>query len=182
MNSEKERSFSRIKAHYNAFYQDLLRRGKLPLRSTPLGFWGSAVADEVFTFFSQNKNAFNKKTSFIDLGSGDGKVVLIASLFFDQVHGIECDNELHETAQQATQKLNIQNATFYKQDFHTMSLKKFDVIFMNPDKRFSGKLEQKFANELKGSLIIYGNHFHPTSLNKKNEEIMHATKITTYHL
>ena len=73
------KQFAEIKKEYDDFYKSFLRKGKLPLWSTEQGFFGGVIADEVYEAFKKIK--LDKNTSFIDLGSGDGKVVLIASLF-----------------------------------------------------------------------------------------------------
>ena len=43
------------------------------MRDTEVGFWGTAACDDVFELFQ--KINLSKFKNFIDLGSGDGKVV-----------------------------------------------------------------------------------------------------------
>ena len=54
---------------------------------------------------------------FIDLGSGDGKVVLLASNFAKKAVGIEWDSELHSIAVNLAGKLGAKNAEFINGDF-----------------------------------------------------------------
>ena len=53
-----------IKSEYDGFYKDLLRNGKLPLRSTGKGFWGGVIADEVYEAFK--RIGLHRHRSFID--------------------------------------------------------------------------------------------------------------------
>ena len=88
--------FAQIKKEYDNFYRSLLRSGKLPMRSTSKGFWNAAISDEVYEAFK--RIGLHKFKNFLDIGSGDGKVVLIASLFCENAEGIEIDNFLHNKA------------------------------------------------------------------------------------
>ncbi|MEK6948966.1 MAG: hypothetical protein AABX34_02000, partial [Nanoarchaeota archaeon] len=100
-----------IKREYDSFYKDLLRNGKLPLWSTGKGFWGGVIADEVYEAFK--RIGLHNHRSFIDLGSGDGKAVLIAALFCERAVGIELDNSLFKKSLEIQRKLSIPNAIFY---------------------------------------------------------------------
>lgn len=68
-----------IKSEYERFYHDLLSAGRLPLKDTGEGYWAMAVADDVYELFKRMN--LQEYKSFIDIGSGDGKVALIAALF-----------------------------------------------------------------------------------------------------
>ena len=112
----KPEVFRQIKEQYDNFYKGLLRNGKLPFGSTGDGFWGSVVADEVYEAFK--KINLHKHKTFVDLGSGDGKAVLIASLFCKRAVGIEMDNDLFNTSLEMQEKLNIPNAIFFNNNFN----------------------------------------------------------------
>ena len=43
-----EDKFRKIKEEYGTFYKSLLKKGKLPMRDTEVGFWGTAASDDVF--------------------------------------------------------------------------------------------------------------------------------------
>ncbi len=170
--------FAEIKKEYDDFYRDLLRKGKLPLRDTGKGFWGHAIAEEVYEAFKKlNLHRFN---SFIDLGSGDGKVVLIASLFCKRAVGIEVDRDLHQKALEIQRKLLIPNAIFYNNDFYAHSISEFDVVFSYPDQPMEHGLEEKLLRELTGKLVHYGHHFHPTQLSKEHSLIVNGNLFTIY--
>ena len=95
--------FVQIKKEYDAFYRDILKNGRLPMWSTAKGFWNAAIADEVYKSFK--KLRLNKFKNFLDIGSGDGKIVLIASLFCQNAEGIEIDGFLHNKAVEIQKKI-----------------------------------------------------------------------------
>lgn len=174
----KPKKFKIIKQEYDNFYRELLKKGKLPMRSTELGFWNAAISQEVYEAFKKiNLQKFN---SFIDLGSGDGKITLIASLFCKQAEGIEIDDELHEKALDMKEKLMIKNAVFHHNDFHNHSIRGYDVVFINPDQPMERGLEKKLLEELDGKLILYGHHFHPSQLKKEKSLLVDNNLVTLY--
>jgi len=174
----KARKFKTIKKEYDNFYKEILKKGQLPMRSTELGFWNAAISDEIYESFKKlNLQKFN---SFIDLGSGDGKITLIASLFCKQAEGIEIDDELHEKALEMKERLGINNAEFHHNDFHHHSIKDYDVVFINPDKPMERGTEKKLLSELNGKLILYGHHFHPQNLKKEKSFLVDNTLVSVY--
>ena len=142
--------FNQIKSEYDCFYRALLRKGKLPMWSTSKGFWNAAVTDEVYEAFK--KVGLNKFSSFLDLGSGDGKVVMLASLFCKNAEGIEIDRFLHDKAVEMQNKIGLRNAKFHNKDFFEHSLSDYDVLFVSPDVPFERGLEKKLSKEMMISL------------------------------
>ena len=128
-----EEKFIEIKKEYDNLQKDMLKQGKLPLRDTGIGFWGGALAEEVFEAFIKIK--LHKFRNFLDLGSGDGRVVLIASLFGVKAVGIEIDDELFTKSLEIQRKLNMPNAIFYNNDFYDHNFYGYDVLFCNPEPR-----------------------------------------------
>ena len=114
------------------------------------------------------------------MGAGDGKVTLIAALFCDNATGIEYDPILTGKAIEMKDKLGIFNSRFINDDFLNHDISSYDVIFHAPDKPLFRELEPKLARELKGKLILYGHHFHPTSLKKKENFMVDNTLVTVY--
>ena len=172
------KQFAEIKKEYDDFYKSFLRKGKLPLWSTEQGFFGGVIADEVYEAFKKIK--LDKNTSFIDLGSGDGKVVLIASLFCKRALGIESDNALFKKSVDMQVKLNIPNAIFFNSDFYDHSISEFDVAFIYPDAPMYRGLEKKLLNELRGKLLHYGHHFHPQELKVEDKFLVNGNLFTVY--
>jgi len=174
-----DRVFAQIKKEYDNFNRDLLRNGKLPLWSTGKGFWGGVIANEVYEAFKRIK--LHRYNSFIDLGSGDGKVVLIAALFCKRAVGIEMDNELFKKSMEMAAKLNIPNALFYNNDFFEHSISEFDIAFVYPDAPMHRGLEKKLLNELTGKLLHYGHHFHPQHLKAEDKFLVDGNMFTVYN-
>ena len=171
-------TFIQIKKEYDDFYRNLLGKGKLPMWSTPKGFWNASIADEVYEAFS--RIGLQKFRNFLDIGSGDGKVVLIASLFCRSAEGIEIDNFLHNKAEEIRKKFGITNAVFHNKDFFGHDFSKYDILFSAPDSSPDKGLESKLLKEMKGKLIHYGHHFHPRFLKKETSFFVNGTLVTVY--
>lgn len=131
---------------------------------TEKGVWGASVAQDVYDFFVKVKLQNFKR--FIDLGSGDGKVVLIASLF-TKSSGVEFDKDLHDTAVKIRDELGLK-ANLMEGDFFDLDLSKYDFIFINPDKGFDKGLEKKLDKEMDDNsrLVVYNNIFLPRFLSR----------------
>ena len=170
--------FSQIKKEYDAFYRQLLKSGRLPMWSTKKGFWNASISDEIYEGFK--KIGLHKFKNFLDIGSGDGKVVLIASLFCSNAEGIEIDNLLHNKAVEIKSKLGIGNASFHNNDFFGHDFSKYNVLFLAPDASLDKGLENKLLSEMKGKLIHYGNHFHPRFLKKEESFLVNGTMVGLY--
>ncbi len=173
-----EEKFRQIKKEYDIFHRELLRKGQLPMGDTAVGFWGAAVPDGIFELFKEIK--LQNFKNFIDLGSGDGRVVLIASLFTNAA-GIEYDGDLHKKAAEIRDRLGLK-AELMQGDFMQHDLSKQDIIFINPDKSFNKGLERKLKKELKGILIVYNVVYHPSTLKKEKIYWMRQVPATVYTL
>jgi protein-L-isoaspartate O-methyltransferase len=173
---QRNKIFIKIKEEYDNFYKSLLKHGKMPVRDTEVGIWGISAADNVFNFFKKIK--LNKYKNFLDLGSGDGKVVLIASLF-TKATGIEYDKELHDKAVEIREKLNL-SANLIQGDFLDYDWSKYDIIFINPDKGFHKGTEDKLLKELNGKLFVYNFVFEPRFLKKGKKYWFNETPVTVY--
>lgn len=157
------KSFQKIETFYIQHYHELKTRGVHPYKQTEKGFWFSSVSSEVFDLFRTIKlEQFNH---FADLGSGDGKVAFIASLFTKST-GIECDEELVKRSIQIKEKLGLENVQFVKGDFLKEELSSYDILFIYPDSPLI-RLEQKILKEFEGNLIVCGGMFLPEKLIKK---------------
>ena len=173
-----ETAFAQIKKEYDAFYRSLLRDGKLPMWATEKGFWNAAITEEVYEAFK--KINLSKFSNFLDIGSGDGKVVLIASLFCRNAEGVEIDSSLHTKAVQLKNRLQILNANFHNKDFFIHDFSEYDILFLSPESPLERGLEKKLLNEMKGKLIHYGHHFHPRFLKKEDSFLINGNLISLY--
>jgi hypothetical protein len=173
-----EALFVQIKKEYDNFYRSLLRKGKLPMWSTEKGFWNAAISDEVYETFK--KIELSQFKNFLDLGSGDGKIVLIASLFCQNAEGIEVDNFLHNKAVEIQRKFMRNNVLFHKKDFFEHDFSKYDILFLSPDTPLERGMENKLLKEMKGKIIHYGHHFQPRFLKKENSFLVNGTLVSLY--
>lgn len=177
-----EKLFLSIQQTYRQLYRELFQEGKFPFRETQDGYWGASVTDEVFELF-QKINLGHYQT-FLDLGSGDGKVVLLASLFGVKATGIETDPELFQTSLKIKTKLShvpkINKTTFLNQNYFNHDFSQYDVLYIFSDRPFYRGLEDKLGKELKGILIVYGSHFLPLRLKKINSFVINGTVINVY--
>ncbi len=167
--------FKIINDAYSAYYRDLLRQGKLPLKDTGIGFWGYTIGEEAYEFFKSF--ALQKYKMFLDLGSGDGKVTAIASLF-TSAHGMEFDEPLLHQSVTLAKSLQL-NAQFMKRDFMKEDLSQYDVLYIYPDKRLV-ELEDKLLKEMRGVLIVHGPHFHPLRLKKVSERFIGTNPFVVF--
>ncbi len=167
-----------IKKEYDDFYKSELKQGRLLSKDTGVGFWGPSVTDEVHEAFK--KLGLSRFRNFLDLGSGDGKVTLIAAMFCRNAVGVEYDPMLSGKAHEIKSKLNVNNVQFINDDFYNHDISDYDVVFHAPDAPMHRGVEDKLLKELKGKLILYGHHFHPTKLKKEKSIDVNGTLISVY--
>jgi 16S rRNA G966 N2-methylase RsmD len=173
MNNEQ---FSLIKKKFENLDRERLKQGKLPYEYTSKGVWAGASCKAVFDFFKEI--GLNKYKSFIDLGSGDGRVTMIASVFTNAT-GVELDSQLIKTALSTKKTLNLK-AEFLKQDILETNLSGFDIVFINPDKGFHEGTEKKLVEELKGTLYVYNNLYLPRFLTQGSVHVFEDIPFVEY--
>ena len=175
----RSEDFQRIKSAYQDFEKELLSQGKLTMRSTNTGFWGTSDLDAVFRLFEEIH--LDQFKSFLDLGSGDGRIVLVASLF-TKADGIESDAELVDKGKEIRDELGL-NAEFLCQDFLQLDFSKYDFFFINPDHRFDPALEDKLLVQAKGGvLFVYNKVFAPEKLKKGKTHWFEQVPIVEYNI
>tara|TARA_Y100000310_G_scaffold343345_1_gene450519 strand:+ start:832 stop:1380 length:549 start_codon:yes stop_codon:yes gene_type:complete len=173
---DRDKKFKEIKKAYDDYYKGLVKLGKPLVRDTKVGIWGVSISDNVYNFFKDIH--LEKYDYFLDLGSGDGKVVLIASLF-TKAGGIEFDKELFDASIEIRDKLGV-DCSLIHDDFFKHDWSKYDVAFINPDQGFHKGVEDKLLNEFKGTLIVYNFVFEPRFLKKGKKYWYDQTPITVY--
>jgi hypothetical protein len=177
------KEFQILKERYDDFHRYLLTNGILPARDTGIGYWGITPLPELFELFKQIDLGSYK--SMLDLGSGDGRVVLLASLFGIEAHGIEYDPWLVNTSLFIRRRLNMAQfaRTKIREDnFMHRDLSCYGLVFCSPDKPFHRNgFENKLLRELSGDLIVHGWEFHPQHLQKKAEHLLNGEKFCVYH-
>ena len=170
--------FLQIKKEYDNFYRNILRKGRLPMWSTSKGFWNASISDEIYEAFRRiNLEQFN---AFLDIGSGDGKIVLIASLFCKNAEGVEIDKFLHSKAIEMQRKIGIGNAQFHNKDFFQHDFSKYDILFLSPDATLERGIENKLLKEMRDKLVHYGHHFQPRFLTKEESFFVNGNLVGLY--
>jgi len=177
-----EEHYKAVKEKYDRFQQHLLSKGQLLAKSTAVGFWGVTPLPEAFEAFKLiNLGSYS---SFLDLGSGDGRMVLLASLFGVKSVGIEMDNDLLYQSIHIKNSLalpHFSNAKFLHDNFLDHDMTGYNLVYSSPDKPFHRKgLELKLLRELKGDLLVHGWEFHPQQLKKKEEHVINGEKFCLY--
>ncbi|HII72697.1 TPA: hypothetical protein HA265_08125, partial [Candidatus Woesearchaeota archaeon] len=114
-------NFDLISQAYTKRRSKLILSGKAQ-RATSHGYWATSNPVHLFELFK--KLNLQKHKSFVDLGSGDGIVVAVASLF-TKAAGIEVDKELHKDALEMRQKLKL-NYTIQNKDYLEEDLSQYD--------------------------------------------------------
>ena len=169
-------SFAKIEKEYQEYDKQRILSGKF-LQKTSLGHYGTAAVSSLLESFS--KLYLGQFRSFVDLGSGDGRAALIASLF-TQATGVEIDESLISVSKEMSIKTGV-FATFVQKDFEEINLRGFQALFINPDKSFYA-LEKKLHAEMDPSarLIVYGNLYRPLHLRLEKEIVVDGVKIGVY--
>jgi len=166
----RDQQFSLIKEAYCACEEGRLHK-KLPLfRATSLGYWGTSNLDELFVFFS--KVHLENYQHFLDLGSGDGRMVALASIF-TKATGIEIDAELIALSEGIKKDLVKKKAIspaacqFIKEDFMRHDLRPYDFLISYYDKLFTLEIERKIQDEFSGDFYLYNTIYTPNFLKKE---------------
>ena len=92
---------------------------------------------------------------FLDLGSGDGRVIFMAALLGARATGIEYDQELHRIALAAEKRLeglvDPESAVLRRGDFFKVDLRPYEVYFYS-----SGGIEDQWSPFLLRPRILQG--------------------------
>jgi SAM-dependent methyltransferase len=118
-------------------------------------FYPSLLED----LFPALRSTVRAGTRFLDLGSGDGRVVLLAALLGGRATGIEYDRDLHGIALQAlhelqglipTERVDLRRGDFFRED-----LGSYDVLFyFTSGARREDRLLDKIRREMSSSAIL----------------------------
>ncbi len=174
--------FELIRKYYEKVDANVRKRENKPFFRTSHGLWGAAGMLDMFEFFLKNEEKVSKGV-FADYGSGDGRIVLIASLFTDAV-GIEGEQELVDIAEQAKKELAIpelSGASFKCKNYYEEEHKKYSIIFTFPDHPFPEEFEKNLVENFSGTLLVYNNIHRPNLLKKGKTYWVQQMPIVSYH-
>ena len=172
-------AISTIKREFEQSDKELRQSFRFVVRDTAKGIWGASDLDVVFALFEEIN--LRQYKHFLDLGCGDGRVVLVASLF-TKATGIEFDQDLIAQGNKIKDKLGLTDAELVCDDFYKHELSQYDIIFINPDTGFYNGLEDKLLKEigLKARLFVYNNIFLPRLLKRGKTHWFNQTPVTEF--
>lgn len=181
MAEKKQSHIEQVKAMYKQFESYLLKNGIHLAKDTGTGYWGVTPLEELHELFQQI--GIHKHKHLLDLGSGDGRVVLLAAAMGIKATGIETDGWLLRTALELKRKIShpsMENASFVSDDFMKMDISDFDIVYISPDKPFYRGLDRKLGKELKGRLIVHSYEFLPATLKLERQFKLHGELFSLY--
>lgn len=132
-------------------------------RSTAGGLFVPSVLSDLEILFDRLPLTDCRRLA--DLGSGDGRVVLLAGLYTEAV-GLELDPGLVAAARARAMSLGLGRAQFEAADFLAADLNRFDILFIYPDKPID-RLAAKLGREFTGRLVVYGPNFPAAGLTEE---------------
>ncbi|MHA2281776.1 MAG: methyltransferase domain-containing protein [Promethearchaeota archaeon] len=155
------------KQHLNKFYSQL----DLPFQETK-----QLYLKHIFKTLESKFNLLkNSKQTFIDLGSGNGQVIIYCALNYGiRSIGIEIDPILVEEAKNSIRSLSERNntkktvlskITLISGDFYDLNLREYDFIYIYSLPTMQKYLKHMFKNVKNGAIIIS----HKYSLNGFNQ-------------
>ena len=119
----------------------------------------SSADDKLKTMLALPK--LTKRSKVIDLGSGDGKVLIaLAKQFGLKGTGVEINGILVRRSRKKITEAGLnKQLTIFKQSFWDTDLSKYDVVFFYGTSYVMRKLEEKVKRELKRGSQFVSNYF-----------------------
>jgi len=176
--------FKLIEHHFTSRDNQRRKEGKPLHHDTAHGIWGPSSMLDAYELFTRMR--LDERDGFADLGSGDGRIALIASLFTHST-GIEGDAALHDIAVHAKKELlpqipELARCAFTHGDYTREDLGKYAVLFTFADHTWDAEFERKMLRECKGMLLSYNKIFLPSILKKGRTYWIQQLPIVSYPL
>jgi len=167
-----------IQIAYENFEEKAKKEKGARFWDTEVGIYGPTYTDLIFRFFCQLP--IGAQAKFMDLGAGDGRVVLVASLFC-KAFGIEYNKELVVESKRIAQEVGV-TCELMQGDFLTLDISPYDFLFINPDQGFHKGLEEKLLKEMKPhqQLWVHNKIFLPERLKRGRTIWIDQIPITEY--
>lgn len=124
------------------------------VRGAPYAPIGKKRMDTMFELLNPKKGKL-----LVDLGSGDGRIVIEAAKRRLVGNGMEINPLLVAVAKAKIKKQKISNANIFLCDFWQKNLAEFDYITVYGTTPMMGALEKKLLKELKKGAKVVSNHF-----------------------
>lgn len=141
------------------------KRGNI-VRDTSKGIFGVSDIKIMNTFF-EKINLIDAK-HIVDLGSGDGRISILANAFTTST-GIEIDKLLVEESEEHANILEegmSRKTNFECSDYEEFDYSKVDVIFSFADHFFTKTFIEKLKKEFCGIFYVYQGVFLPEGIKK----------------
>lgn len=129
---------------------------------TDVGLFGTSDIYILWKFF-ENLN-LSPSDIFIDLGSGDGRVTLLAGCYCASI-GIEYDKKLIEISKHHKEKLGA-DVKFIRGNFEELDVSRATVLFSFSDRFWTNVMVRKLQREFKGVLYVYQGVYLPEGIKK----------------
>ncbi len=127
------------------------------------------------------KSGLKKGEVFYELGSGDGRVTMIAAKDFEaKAVGVEFNPVLILYSKFISRIKNVPNAKFVMQDLYKTDLSRADVIFLFLLPSMLKKLNPKLLKECKKGTVIVSHGFKIPDFEAKLKEKIDARPFPTY--
>lgn len=108
----------------------------------------------------QEINNKYKLEKAVDLGSGDGRVLIALNKEGFHCDGVELNKILHKQSIRKIQKAGLgDKCTIFNEDFFNINLSKYDLIVLWQSPQIMSKLFHKFKKELKKGTVICSYYF-----------------------
>jgi len=102
----------------------------------------------------------NPSGKAVDLGAGDGRLIIALARAGVEAHGYEINPFLVSLARKNIREAGLENKAFmHLKNLWQKDLGEFDIVVLYGMKHMMGKLEKKFEKELKPGAKIVSNYF-----------------------
>lgn len=96
----------------------------------------------------------------VDLGAGDGRLIIALAEKGIEAHGYEINPFLVSAANKKIKEAGLDHKAFmHSGNLWKVNLKDFDLVMLYGMSHMMAKLEEKFDRELKSGAIVISNHF-----------------------
>lgn len=179
---ELDRKARIIAEYYSRADSRMKDEGKTLFFDTEKGIWGPSDIAACFSIFK--KMNLEKRNGFCDLGSGDARIIFVASLFTKST-GVESDNALCTLSNKIKIELNrkipsLSDCEIINGDYCSMDLSKYDVLFIFADHSWSEDFEKRLQSNWRGIILSYRDIFRPRLIKKGKTFWEGQIKIVTY--
>lgn len=158
-----------ITSVFLGFYSDI--------KGSPFVPTSSKLLDKIF-----NKIKIKKGGKFLELGSGDGRVVrFVAQKYQMDALGVDINPYLVWYSKVYSKISGLKNAKFKSGDFFNINFNEFDLIFIFLLPRTLKRLEEKFYRECKQGTLIISHGFGVRGLEKKTVGKLEGVPFPTYY-